>query len=187
MNSLTIRTANTADANEIRSIYTPYVKNTAITFEYTVPTVKEFQKRIENTLARYPYFVALLDGEIVGYAYASTFKPRDAYDWSCEASIYVHQDCHGLGIGKALYKNLEDTLKRQNIRNICACIAYPNPESIAFHNYFGYTQIAHFTKSGYKFQAWHDMIWMEKFINEHTENPEPFIPYPQLYESEALC
>ncbi|MBP8777400.1 MAG: GNAT family N-acetyltransferase, partial [Bacteroidaceae bacterium] len=64
--------------------------------------------------------------------------------------------------------------------NLNACISYPNPESIGFHERLGYKTVAHFTQCGYKFAKWHDMIWMEKMIGEHTVNPEPVIPFPDL-------
>ncbi|MBQ8592146.1 MAG: N-acetyltransferase [Lachnospiraceae bacterium] len=177
---VTIRHATLADAKRILEIYTPYILNTAITFEYKVPALEEFTVRMQNTLARYPYLVALINEQIVGYAYASSFKSRAAYDWSVETSIYVDKQYKGIGIGTKLYLALESLLKKQNICNLCACIAYPNPESISFHESFGYTTCAHFHKSGYKQNTWYDMIWMEKTLCEHTEHPPEFIPFPKL-------
>ena len=185
MPSFEVQLASPSDAKELLAIYEPYVVSTAITFEYDVPSLTDFESRITKIQNRYPYLKALYDGQIVGYAYASTFKDRAAYDWSVEISIYIKADCHHLGIGKCLYSKLEEYLKLQNIRNVCACIAYPNPSSVAFHEYFGFTKTAHFHKSGYKFNTWHDMIWMEKFIHPHNEIPEAFIPFP-MYQKEFL-
>ena len=85
-----IRTAKLEDAEQLVEIYAPYVTDTAITFEYEVPTVDEFRNRITNTLKKYPYLVAEDEqGRIIGYAYASPFKGRAAYDWAIETSIYV--------------------------------------------------------------------------------------------------
>ena len=86
-----IRVATKQDAKSLVEIYAPYVEKTAITFEYTVPTVEEFEKRIERVLEKYPYLVAERDGEIVGYAYASAFHERPAYDWAVETTVYVKQ------------------------------------------------------------------------------------------------
>ena len=172
-----IRTACPNDAASLLNIYAPYVTHTAITFEYEIPTVEEFENRICKTLTKYPYLVAEEDGTLIGYAYASTFKGRAAYDWSVETSIYVHEDFHHRGVGKALYEALEKALAAQHVCNLCACITYPNPASIAFHEQFGYHTVAHFHASGFKFDTWHDMIWMEKELCPHTIPPKPFLPY----------
>ena len=84
-----IRTASPNDAAALLAIYAPYVRETAITFEYEVPTLNEFQNRIKNTLKRYPYLVIERGGVIQGYAYAGPFVGRTAYDWSCELMIYL--------------------------------------------------------------------------------------------------
>ncbi len=177
---MNIRPATVMDAPALLAIYTPYVENTVITFEHKVPSVAEFESRIRNTLSRYPYLVAENRNGIVGYAYASAFKERAAYAWSVETSIYVKEDCRKSGVGRALYRALEEILARQNVCNVCACIAWPNPDSEAFHETFGYKTVAHFNKSGYKLGNWVDMIWMEKELCPHTNPPKPFIPYPDL-------
>lgn len=178
---ITIRDARIEDSRELLAIYKPYVEKTAITFEYEVPTEEEFAKRVAKTLEKYPYLVALDErGQIIGYTYASEFKGRKAYDWSVETSIYIAEGKHGEGLGKQLYMRLEAMLKEMGICNMCACIAYPNPESECFHEKLGYKTVAHFHKSGFKMGKWYDMIWMEKFIGEHTEMPQDVIPYPLL-------
>ena len=175
-----IRLATPEDAVQLVSIYAPYVENTAITFEYIVPSVDEFAERIRHTLTRYPYLVAELCGEPVGYAYASAFKGRAAYDWSVETYIYVNKNLRSKGLGSLLYQSLENTLAKQHICNVCACITYPNPASISFHEKHGYQTVAHFHASGYKQGQWHDMIWMEKTLCSHTIPPQPLIPFPEL-------
>ena len=87
-----MRIARGEDAEKLLEIYAPYVENTAITFEYDVPSIEEFRERIEHTLSRYPYLVAERDGEIMGYAYASAFKARAAYAWAVGTSIYIRTD-----------------------------------------------------------------------------------------------
>ncbi len=176
---LSIRVAQIADAKELLAIYAPYVRETAITFEYEVPTIEEFAVRIAHTLERYPYLVAKYNGEIVGYAYAGPFHERPAYDWAVETSIYVRQDRKGQGIGRALYDALEAQLRRQNIVNVNACIASPAAEdthltkaSILFHEKLGYQMVGEFHQCGYKFDTWYNMVWMEKMIGEHTV-PQP--------------
>ena len=188
MNSkIQIRTASEADADALLEIYKPYVEETAITFEYDVPTVEEFAERIQNTKKKYPYLVALADGKPVGYAYASAFKERAAYDWAVETSIYVRKDQKHLGIGRRLYDALEEILARQGILNVNACIAYPKEEdahltmdSIYFHEKMGYGMVGRFHACGYKFDCWYDMVWMEKMIGEHMGKQPAIIPFPEL-------
>lgn len=175
--NITIRKASPSDASQILEIYAFYVKNTAISFECKVPSVEELAARIENTLKKYPYFVAQVDKEIVGYTYAGSFKSQAAYDWSVETSIYIKEKNRRGGIGAMLYKRLEDALKKQGILNLNACIAYTDVEdahltndSVAFHETFGYQQVAQFHACGYKFNHWYDMVWMEKMLGEHLVN-----------------
>lgn len=181
-----IRTAMVTDSERLLAIYTPYVQNTAISFEWQVPTPEEFRSRVEATLSCYPYLIAEEEGEILGYAYASPFKTRAAYAWAVETSIYVACDKHGRGIGKKLYAALEQALKRQGITNMNACIACPAGEdpyltrdSIAFHTAMGFSMVGEFHACGYKFGRWYNMCWMEKHIGEHAANQPPVIPFPE--------
>ena len=160
-----IEKVSTADAEELLAIYAPYVEETAISFEYEVPSVDEFRNRIEQISAKYPYIKAVVDGKIAGYAYAAGFKDRKAYDWSVETTIYIRKDCRQLGLGKALYENLEKLLKEMGILNMNACI-----DSYRFHKKMGFTLVGRFHNSGYKFGEWYDMIWMEKMIGEHEKD-----------------
>ena len=173
-----IRIATPEDAGRLVEIYKPYVKHTAITYEYEVPSVEEFAGRIRNTLQKYPYLVAESDGKIVGYAYASTYIGRAACDWSVETSIYIDRDYKNRGIGGKLYNELEERLKEMNILNLNAAIAYSEVEdeyltndSIRFHEHFGYKMVGKFNNCGYKFGRWYDLVWMEKMLGEHVENP----------------
>ena len=113
MNNIEIKIASPSDAEAILNIYAPYIKNTAITFEYEVPSVEEFQKRIIHTLKKYPDLLALKGGEIIGYAYAGPLHVRAAYAWSVETSIYVKKDYKGKGTGRTLYEALEYVLKNR--------------------------------------------------------------------------
>lgn len=176
---VTIRIAEPADAPALAALYKPYVETTDVTFEYEAPSAAEFAARMEKTLARYPYLVAEEEGAVFGYAYAGPFKGRPAYDWAVEVTVYVKMGCVGRGTGTLLYAELERWLSRQNIVNLNACITYPNERSEAFHRKLGYQTVAHFTKCGYKFGAWKDMIWMEKFLRAHPAVPEPLLPFPE--------
>lgn len=181
-NDITIRLAKKNDAKYLLDIYSYYVKNTAITFELETPSVREFKKRIKQTLKVFPYIVAELDGKIAGYAYASHFKKRAAYDWDVETSIYVQKDFKHCGIGKKLLLKLEELLKSQNILNVYAVIAAPEQEdehlnfdSIKFHTKMGYTPSAEYKTCGFKFHKWYSVVTMQKFLDEHNSNPKPVI------------
>jgi phosphinothricin acetyltransferase len=182
-----IRTATVADARALLEIYSYYVENTAISFDCNTPTIDEFSDKITATLQAYPYIVAELGGELIGYAYASPFKERKAYDWSVEATIYIKQGYTKQGYGKMLYMELERLLRKQNILNVNACIAYTDNEdkyltnnSMHFHERMGYRLVGKFNKCGYKFGTWYDMIWMEKIIGSHTEKAPGIIPFSEF-------
>jgi phosphinothricin acetyltransferase len=171
---MVIRAATREDAGSLLKIYSYYVENTAISFEYVAPSLDEFSKRISSTLEKYPYIVLEDDGLIRGYAYAGAFHSRAAYAHCCEVTIYLDHDSKGNGYGKALYEALEKALKKMGIINLYACIADPEVEdeyltknSECFHQHMGYTKVGEFHKCGYKFGRWYNMIWMEKMIGEH--------------------
>lgn len=173
--TMNIRFATADDAEKLLEIYAYYVENTAITFEWTVPTVEEFRKRIEKVTSFYPYLVAEKNGKIIGYTYASRFRERKAYDWCVETSIYISKDHRHAGLGSLLLNELERLLKLQGITNINASITtssdpsdpYVTDASQRFHAKHGYHLVARFTNCGYKFQRWYSMVFMEKVINEY--------------------
>ena len=186
-NIITIRDAEIADAERLLEIYAYYIQNTAITFEYEVPTLSEFQNRIRNTKKRYPYLVIEQDGSIQGYAYAGPFVGRAAYDWSCEMTIYLDRAARKCGLGRKLYEALEARLREMGILNLYACIGYPEEEdeyltrnSADFHAHLGFATVGEFHNCGYKFGRWYHMIWMEKLIGPHEDRPSPVIPFREL-------
>ena len=187
-----LRTARPSDAERLVEIYAPYVTDTAITFEYEVPSVEEFRGRIEKTLEKYPYIVAEQNGRILGYAYASAFARRAAYNWSVELSIYLDMEIRRQGIGGRLYKAMEEILKEMHILNMNACISWPKAEdeyltknSVQFHEHMGFRLAGEFHDSGYKFGRWYNVVWMEKMIGDHPENPKPVRIFPEIREKFA--
>lgn len=180
MQSVSFHIARVTDAADLLSVYAPYVRETAITFEYDVPTVSEFSGRIRETSRRFPYLVAERDGKIVGYAYAGAFHPRRAYAWCAEISVYLAREARGGGIGKSLVSQLEFLLKRQGFCNAYACVAVPRGDdafldanSLDFHTHIGYETIGRFHRCGCKFGHWYDMVWMEKFLQEEEASDAP--------------
>ena len=179
--------ATVADAAALREIYLPYVRTTAVTFELEDPTLEDFTERVRKTLERYPYIVAVEEGEIVGYAYASAFRPRAAYLHSIETSIYMRMDYRGKGVGRRLYETLAKLLVLQNVFNMEACIAHGDPAdeyvpatSRLFHERLGFKLVGKFNKCAHKFGRWYDMIWMERILGDHIADPQPFLPLPQV-------
>lgn len=188
-----VRDATLEDAECILEIYRYYVENTAITFEYTTPSLEEFLGRMTRTMQRYPYLVLLEEGQIVGYAYAGPFVDRAAYDWSCELTIYLDYQVRGGGRGRLLYEALQDRLAKMGILNLYACIGYPRTQdeyltanSAEFHAHLGFHTVGTFAQCGYKFGRWYDMIWMEKVIGEHRVPQENVTKYPALLSSKGM-
>lgn len=195
---LHIRTAAPADAAALLGIYAPYVRETAVTFEYEVPSVEEFAERIHATLQRYPYLVA--EAETVGatpaasddaatpparmpvgYAYVGPLHARPAYDWAVETSIYVAKRAHGQGVGRVLYEALEAELKRRGFEYMAAVIATPatDPDpyltraSHAFHLRMGFEHAGELHLCAQKFGRWYNMAYMEKQLGPHKPNTPP--------------
>ncbi|MBR5421851.1 MAG: N-acetyltransferase [Lachnospiraceae bacterium] len=166
-----MREVQPEDAESLVRIYAPYVRDTAISFEYEVPTVEEFRKRITKIKARYPYLVCLKDEVIAGYVYAGSYSPREAYAWTVTTSIYVDRELRRQGIGSLLYRELEAQLGERGIVNLLAGVAYCEPEdeyltmdSYNFHIREGYTEVARMKTVGKKFDRWYDLVWMQKKI-----------------------
>ena len=169
-----IRKATLEDAGRLVEIYGYYVENTAVSFEYETPSVEEFKERMTGIMEKYPYLVIEEDDIIYGYAYARAFVGREAYRYSCELTIYLDHNSRGNGYGKKLYEELESELKKMDIKNMYSCIGDPIQEdeyltkdSERFHQHMGFKKIGVFSKCGYKFNRWYNMIWMEKIIGEH--------------------
>lgn len=182
-----IETASYKDAKDLAEIYAHYVKNTAVTFEYDVPTSEEFALRINNTLCKYPFIKAKADGKTVGFAYASSFHSREAYQFSAEISVYMHHMYRGSGGGRLLYSNLEQLLYAQHVTNLYACIActeredkYLTDASIRFHERMGYRSVGRLRNCGYKFGAWYDIVYMEKICFPRKVPAEKFISFADL-------
>lgn len=112
MSTITVRDAKIEDAARILEIYAYYVEYTVISFEWDVPSLEEFENRMRDIMKKYPYLVIKQDGKIEGYAYAHAFVGRAAYDWSSELTIYLDPNARKGGLGRRLYEELADRLKK---------------------------------------------------------------------------
>jgi L-amino acid N-acyltransferase YncA len=190
---ISIRLASAADAKNISDIYAPYIKNTSLTFELEVPTQKQFAERIEKYLLEWPWLVCEVDGIIAGYAYASRYRERAGYQWSCECSVYIHDNYLKRAIAQSLYAALTEILEKQGYRNVYAVINLPNDKSVALHEKCGFKWMATYEKVGYKLGKWKDVGWWVKILNEYSHEPEAPIPFeildkeflPELFFREA--
>lgn len=189
LSEVTLRITRPNDAAAIQKIYSYYVENTAITCEVDTPTVAEIRQRIEKTLKSLPHIVAVLDGQVVGFAYVSPANPRKAYQWTVENSIYVERNCRGKHVGTMLYDKLEELCKALNVVNMIAHIVYPHDDqpdqyltlaSPRFHKAYGYRLVGRFDENVNKFNKWYDMIWMEKAIAPHVSHPEPILNFNEI-------
>ncbi|QHV95776.1 arsinothricin resistance N-acetyltransferase ArsN1 family B [Spirosoma endbachense] len=177
---MTIRFAKLTDTPAILAIYAPYVNNSAITFEYVVPTLSDFSERIQIIQEQFPYLVAESDGRVLGYAYASRHRDRMAYQWAVETSVYVHPDGQRQGIARQLYTSLFDLLRRQGYYNAYAGITAPNQKSEALHQAMGFEPIGIYPNVGYKLGAWHDVAWFKLILQPHQVNPTRPVPITRI-------
>ena len=175
-----IRLANEKDAEGILAIYAPYVKNTSYTFETEVPSIHSFAERISNYLINWPWLVYETDGIIAGYAYASQYRERTAYQWCTEASVYIHDDFQRRGIAKKLYTVLIEILKLQGFRNVYAVINLPNEKSVEFHEICGFIHFATYEKVGYKLGKWKNVGWWQLSINDYSNEPAAPIKFSEI-------
>lgn len=178
-----IRFVKTSDASSLLEIYSQYI-DTNITFEYALPTLFEFEKRIENISDSYPYLVYEEDDnenkEIIGYAYAHRYLEREAYQWDAELSVYLDKNNLYKGFGKKLCLCLIEILKFQGVKTIYSLITSPNIKSEKLHSSLGFTKIGTYHKTGYKNQKWHDVSIFEKSISEYSINPASIIPVKEI-------
>ena len=159
-----IRFINSTDAADVLAIYAPYILETGVSFETTVPTLEEFTSRIEHYTQKYPWLVAEENGKVVGYAYASKHRDREAYQWCVESSVYLHPSCRGRGIAQMLYVRLFDILTSAGFVNVYAGITQPNEASNKLHERMGFELVGTYRKIGYKLGRWHDVLWMSKVL-----------------------
>jgi len=176
-----IRTVKLSDAAQIRNIYAPFVTDSLVTFETEVPGIEEFENRIRKYAQQYPWLV-MAEGDIVlGYAYASAYRERAAYQWVVECSVYVHADYKKKGIARKLYAALFKLLQLQGIYKVYAVITVPNPESVGFHEKMDFRWFATYENVGYKSGHWCHVGWWQLTLKEPGESiPPPPHPFPDL-------
>lgn len=168
-----IRGVTLADAERIQAIYAPIVRDTAISFEAVVPDAAELRRRIDALSSRYPWLVFEANRDVLGYAYASAHRSREAYRWSVELAVYVDGGHHKRGIGRALYSALFELLRRQGFVNAYAGITMPNASSVALHQSLGFEPVGTYRRIGFKLGRWHDVAWLHLRLQDPAPPEEP--------------
>lgn len=166
-----IRDATPADAARCREIYAPYVLETTVSFEAEPPTVAEMARRIADAVRDHAWLVLEDDGEVVGYAYGGPFMARAAYRWACTVSVYLEPGRRRTGAGRALYEALLARLTERGFRVATAGIALPNPASEGLHRALGFEPVGTYRRVGWKFGAWHDVAWSQRFLTPDDGPP----------------
>ncbi len=167
-----IRLASGDDAEAVRAIYAPFCDAAShVSFEVEAPSVGEVRRRIETTLARYPWLVAEDGGEILGYVYAGPHRERAAYRWSVDVSAYIGEGRRRSGVGRGLYRSLFEILKLQGFVGAYAGATLPNEGSVGLHRSIGFEEVGIYRRAGFKAGAWRDVIWWQLPLREPPDDP----------------
>jgi phosphinothricin acetyltransferase len=171
---VSLRVATVADVAAIANIYAEQVATGTASFEYEPPTVAEMRRRYEATVAAgYPYFVAEDgDGSVVGYSFASAYRPRPGYRYTVEDSVYVAPAAGGRGTGRALLSRLIAACSERGDRLMVAVIGdVGNEASIAVHRALGFTEVGRMPGIGWKFGRWIESVLMQRPLGAGTTRP----------------
>ena len=160
-----------ADAVGCLEIYAPFVSDTTVSFEDTVPTVEEFRARIVATTRTHPWLVLEDAGRVVGYAYGSTHRARAAYRWTAEVTAYLAPSHRGVGAGRRLYEALFERLRRQGFHLAVAGITLPNEASVGLHRAMGFRPVGVYERIGWKAGAWCDVAWFQLDLGDRDDGP----------------
>lgn len=168
-----IRPSHEADLPAITAIYAHHVLHGTGTFETVPPTLQEMTARRAEVLGRgLPWLVAEQDGRVLGYAYCNWFKPRPAYRFSAEDSIYVAHDAPRRGIGRALLHALCDAAQAAGVRRLIAVIGdSANAGSIGVHRSLGFEVTGTLRSCGWKFDRWLDVVMMDRALGDGDASP----------------
>ncbi len=177
---MTIRFVEPKDAVQILDIYQPFILRTSVSFETEVPSLEAFQNRIENYAEKAPWLVAEENNTIIGYAYATVHRSRQAYQWNQEVTAYTHPEHLRKGVAKALYLKLLSYLKKMGYAKAIAIITLPNDPSLKFHQALGFQLIGIMKNVGYKFNQWHDTSWWDIQLQNSAYQPTSIWTMDQL-------
>ncbi len=169
-----LRDADEGDLAAITALYGREVQGGTATFETTPPTLAEMAGRFAAVRRRdLPWLVAEIDRRFGGYAYASPFRPRPAYRYGVEGSIYVEEDARGHGVGRALLTALIERVRAMGLRHVIGAISDSDTSaaSIALHRSLGFRQAGVYRQVGWKFERWLDVTLMQLDMDPHGAPP----------------
>ena len=161
-----IRSITLTDAKAVADIYAPFVSDNATSFEVVPPDASEIERRIKQIIPAYPWLIFEGGGGVLGFAYGSAHRQRHAYQWSADVSVYIHERARNRHVGRALYAALFDILRRQGFFNAYAGITLPNIGSVRLHESLGFSRVGVYTRVGFKFGSWHDVLWLHLRLSE---------------------
>jgi phosphinothricin acetyltransferase len=172
---LSLRAATADDAAAIAALYAPYVENSIVSFETEAPDAAAMRGRIEAGGPLYPWLAAIdAAGALAGYAYASAFRPRPAYRYTVETTVYVRRGLHRRGIGSFLYRPLLAILEAQGFTQAFGAVSLPNPASAALHEKLGFARAGTYTRVGWKLGGWWDVgLWQRSLAAPTVPPIEP--------------
>lgn len=165
-----MRAAGPSDAAGCAAVYAPYVRDTAVSFETEPPSAVDVAARIAGSHA---WLVAESAGSVVGYAYGTRHRERAAYRFACDVSVYLAPGATGHGLGRRLYTALFPLLAAQGLVTALAGVALPNPASLALHRSLGFAEVGVYRGVGFKFGAWHDVLWLQRDLAPRSETGPP--------------
>ena len=166
-----LRRATPADAVACQAVYAPYVRDTVVSLELDPPSVPEVEDRIGRCLETHDWWVLEDDGAVRGFAYAGPYRSRAAYRWACEVSVYVETGRRRTGAGRMLYEALFPCLVGRGFLIALAGMTLPNPGSEGLHRSLGFEPVGTWSRIGWKFGAWHDVLWMQRRLAEGSLPP----------------
>lgn len=175
-----IRLAAEADIEQFAEIVNYYIENTAINFHEDVQSEEDWEATWEVLHERFPFVVAEHDGVLGGIAYASPWKLRGAYRWTCEVTVYVRAGHERQGIGRALTTRMVELLDAQGYRAIVAVIALPNEASVALHESLGFEHAGTLQRLGFKADEWRDVSFWQRLHGDAAEAPGDIKPVSEV-------
>lgn len=177
------RLATPDDGAAIAAVYAPYVTDTFVSFEAEAPDEAEMRRRIENGGELYPWVVVQTDGGIAGYASASPFRPRAAYRYAVETSVYLDPSQCGRGLGRPLYERLLVLLERQGFTQAIGAISLPNEASVRLHERLGFAKAGVYAQVGWKCGRWLDVGLWQRPLAPATVPPTEPRPFAEAWEA----